>query len=202
MTCGSVDEFVEKLLGAVDGILLAISLISTLLQEGNESSKSLWGRWAKAQSGVLENGGNDRLSSLDTSIHLSVYGPRMQADPKTIEILAMLSVLPDGFPDNEMALEKLESHLPEGYNYRKALLTMRRVSLVKVNEAGPPHRLRMLSPVCAFCEQRLEAPEELKNSITSFYVQIMDQFMRVTDPDGHVIIPGKLDNVYAVLMQA
>ena len=202
MTCGSVDEFVEKLLGAVDGIPLAISLIGALLQEGNESSKSLWGRWERAQSGVLENGGNDRLSNLDTSIHLSVYGPRMLADPKTIDILAMLSVLPDGFPDDERAMEELESHLPKSYDHRKALLTLRRVSLIHVDEAEVPRRLRMLSPVRSFCEQRLEAPEELRNSITSFYVQKMNQFTDVTDPAGHAIIPGELDNVYAVFIQA
>jgi hypothetical protein len=125
----------------------------------------------------------------------------MRADPKTIDILAMLSVLPDGFPYDERAMEELESHLPEGYDHRKALLTMRRVSLVHVDEAGAPRRLRMLSPIRAFCEQRLEAPEELRNSITSFYVEKMGHFMDVTDPDGHAIIPGELDNVYTVLMQ-
>jgi len=135
-------------------------------------------------------------------VYLSVYGPRMLADPKTIDILAMLSVLPDGFPDNETVMEELESHLPEGYDHWKALLTMWRVLLVQVEEAGATHRLQLLSPVCAFCEQRLEASEELKNSITSFYVEKMDCFMDIRDSDGHTIILGELDNVYAVLVQA
>ncbi|KAG6910190.1 hypothetical protein DXG01_012639, partial [Tephrocybe rancida] len=202
MTCRPVDEFVERLLNAVDGIPLAISLISALLQEGNESSKSLWGQWVKAQSGVLENGGSDRLSNLDTSIHLSVYGPRMQASPKAIDILAMLSMLPDGFPDDHKAMEELESCLPKGYNLHKAFLTMQRVSLVHVNEEGEPHRLRMLYPVRAFCEQRLKLPDEVRDGITSYYVEKIGHFVDVSDPDGHTTIPGELHNIYAVLVKA
>ncbi|KAG6906798.1 hypothetical protein DXG01_012045 [Tephrocybe rancida] len=197
-----VDEYVAKLLNAVDGIPLAISLIIALLEEGNESSKSLWVQWAKAQSGVLENGGSDRLSNLDTSIHLSVHGPRMQANPKTIDILAMLSVLPDGFLDDDRAMEELNSHLPEGYNLQKAFLTMRRVSLVHINKKGKSHRLQMLNPVCAFCKQRLELSDEIRNSITSYYVEKIGHFKDVSDPDGHAIIPGELHNIYAILVQA
>ncbi|KAG6914744.1 hypothetical protein DXG01_015655, partial [Tephrocybe rancida] len=202
MTCGPVDEFVEKLLKAVDGIPLAISLISALLEEGNETSKSLWSQWTKAQSGVLEKGGSHRLSNLDTSIHLSVHGPRMEENPKTIDILAMLSMLPDGFPDDHKAIEELESCLPKGYNLHKAFLTMRRVSLVHVNEEGRPHRLRMLYPVRAFCEQRLELPDEVRDGITSYYVEKIGHFGNVSDPEGHAIIPGELHNIYAVLAKA
>ncbi|KAG6914773.1 hypothetical protein DXG01_015434 [Tephrocybe rancida] len=202
MTCGPVDEFVEKLLNAVDGIPLAISLISALLEKGSESSESLWGQWAKAQSGVLEKGGSDRLSNLDTSIHLSVYGPRMQENPKAIDILAMFSMLPDGFPDDHRAMEELENCLPKGYNLHKAFLTMRRVSLVHVNEEGKLHRLRMLYPVRAFCEQRLELPDEVRDGITSYYIEKIGHFKDVTDPDGHMILPSEPHNIHAVLVQA
>ncbi|KAG6906675.1 hypothetical protein DXG01_012655, partial [Tephrocybe rancida] len=173
-----------------------------LLDEGNETSESLWSQWAKAQSGVLEKGGSHRLSNLDTSIHLSVHGPRMQANPKTIDILAMLSMLPDGFPDDHKAMDELESCLPRGYNLHKAFLTMRRVSLVHVNEEGELHRLRMLYPVRAFCEQRLELPDKIRDGITSYYIEKIDHYRNYTDPDGHAIIPGELHNIYAVLVQA
>jgi hypothetical protein len=112
--CGEVDVFVEKLLKAIDGIPLAVTLVSALLQEGNETSESLWARWERTRTKVLENGGKDRLSNLDRSIHLSVYGPRMQADPNTILILAMLSILPDGFPHSEVAIDELQSHHANG----------------------------------------------------------------------------------------
>ena len=201
--CGKVDVFVEKLLKAIDGIPLAVTLVSALLQEGNETSESLWARWQKTRTTVVENGGNDRLSNLDTSIHLSVYGPRMQADPNTISILAMLSVLPDGFPytGSESAIDELQRHLPGDNHLREALLTMRRVSLLNVDEANTPHRLRMLAPIRHFCERRLEAPEILRSGLTSFYTEMINNFADFTNSAGHAIIPAELGNMHAVFAE-
>jgi tetratricopeptide (TPR) repeat protein len=200
--CGKVDVSVEKLLKAIDGIPLAVTLVSALLQEGNETSESLWARWEKTRTTVVENGGNDRLSNLDTSIHLSVYGPRMQADPNTISILAMLSVLPDGFPyaGGEWAIDELQHHLPGDYHLREALLTMRRVSLLNVDKAHTPHRFRMLAPIRHFCERRLETPELLRSGLTCFYTEMIDNFSDVTDSAGHAIIPAELGNMHAVFV--
>ncbi|KAG6855894.1 hypothetical protein H0H87_009605 [Tephrocybe sp. NHM501043] len=203
ITCGrSPDEFEEELLVAVDGIPLAISLVCSMLEEGNENSESLWNRWGEAQSKVLGNGGKDRLSNLETSIRLSVEGPRMQADSRTIEILAMLSFLPDGFPDNEVAKKELQGHLPMGYDLSEALLTLRRVSLVHLDEAGASRRLRMLNPVRNFCQKRIHFTMELKSSITSFYVAMLHRFEDYTLPEGHAIIPSELHNARAVLKLA
>ena len=201
--CGKVDVFVEKLLKAIDGIPLAVTLVSALLQEGNETSESLWARWEKTRTAVVENGGNDRLSNLDTSIHLSVYGPRMQANPNTISILAMLSVLPDGFPGtgSEPAIDELQRHLPGDNHLREALLTMRRVSLLNVDKASTPHRLRMLAPIRHFCERRLETPEILRSGLTSFYTEMINNFTDVTDSAGHAIIPAELGNMHAVFVE-
>ncbi|KAG6843111.1 hypothetical protein H0H87_007717, partial [Tephrocybe sp. NHM501043] len=198
----ALDEFVEKLLNAVDGIPLAISLICSMLDEGSESSESLWSRWMEVQSRSLENGGTDRLSNLDTSIRLSVEGPRMRADPKAIDILAMLSMLPDGFSDHPLAKEALKSYMPAGCSFLEALRTIRRVSLVHVDETGESPRLRMLNPVRAFCEKRLVLPEEMRNGITSFYVEMLRAFCNYSAPEWHAIVPGELGNIYVVLMQA
>jgi GTPase SAR1 family protein len=200
--CGPVDEFVEKLLEVIDGIPLAVTLISALLQEGNETSESLWTRWEKTKTSVVENGGKDRLSNLDRSIHLSVYGPRMQGDPNAILILAMLSILPDGFPFSEVAIEELQSHMPVDNNVRKGLLTLRRVSLVHVDEANTSRRLRILAPIRHFCEKRLQAPEILKSGLISFYTKMLRDCADVTDSAGHAIIPAELRNIHAVFVLA
>ncbi|KAG6855206.1 hypothetical protein H0H87_006844, partial [Tephrocybe sp. NHM501043] len=178
------DEFEEKLLVAVDGIPLAISLVCSMLEEGNETSKSLWNRWEQTQSKALGNGGKDRLSNLDTSIRLSVDGPRMRAEPRVVDILAMMSFLPDGLPDNETVREELQHHLPAGYDLSEALITMRRASLVHLDKTGELNRFRMLNPVRNFCEQKLYFPEELKSSLTSLYVAILDRFKDCTALEG------------------
>jgi hypothetical protein len=98
---------VEKLLNAIDGIPLAVSLISALLKEGNETLESLWTRWEKTKTSVVENGGKDRLSNLDKSnSSISVRAPDA-GDPDTILILAMLSALSDGLPYSEVAIAEL-----------------------------------------------------------------------------------------------
>jgi hypothetical protein len=151
---------------------------------------------------VVENGGKDRLSNLDTSIHLSVYGPRMQADPNTISILAMLSVLPDGFPNtgSGSAIDELQRHLPGDTHLREAILTMRRVSLLQLDVET--NRLRMLAPIRDFCERRLETPEILRSGLTAFYTEMMNNFPDVTDSAGHAIIPAELGNMHAVFVEA
>jgi len=198
--CGKVDAFVEKLLEVIDGIPLAVTLISALLQEENETSEFLWARWEKTRTSVVENGGKNRLSNLDTSIHLSVYGPRMQADPNTISILAMLSVLPDGFPYTG-SIDDLQHHLPGDHHLHEALLTLRRVSLLNIDEADIPHRLRMLAPIRHFCKQRLEIPEILRSGLTFFYAEMINNFTDTTDSAGHSIIPAELGNMYAVFVE-
>jgi len=200
--CGKVDEFGEKLLREVDGIPLAVKLIGSLLDEGNETSKSLCARWERMQTKVVEDGGKGRLSNLDTSIHLSVHGPRMQVDPHAIPILAMLAILPDGFSYRFQAIDELQSHLPENIDLCETLLTLRRTSLVHVDDTNTFHRLRMLLPVRHFCQQTLQTPQTLVASLISFYAKMINSFVDVTDPAGHAVIPSELLNTHAVLIRA
>jgi hypothetical protein len=56
---------------------------------------------------------------------------------------------------------------------------MRRVSLLRVDEANTPHRLRMLVPI----QRRSERPEILGNSLTS-YTETINNFTNYTDSAG------------------
>ncbi|KAG6855445.1 hypothetical protein H0H87_002735 [Tephrocybe sp. NHM501043] len=182
-----MDSFVKKFLNAADGIPLAISFIATLLGKGNECPESLWNRWNDARSTGPENNGNDRLSILDTSIHLSVYGPDMQADRSLLDILTMLSIA-----------DALASPIQPS----EALLMAQQVTLVQVATAGKSRRLQMVDPVRAFFKKRLQLPEELRNSITSFYIEMLNCFADIAYPAGRAIVLHEFRNSYAVLMQA
>ncbi|KAF9477259.1 hypothetical protein BDN70DRAFT_922737 [Pholiota conissans] len=96
-----VDDYTEKLLDAIEGIPLAIMLISNLLRDW-ERAQTLWKRWLKEQTSMIETGGEDRESSLNASIALSVHSPRMTKDPDAQTLLAALSLPPHvigkGFP--------------------------------------------------------------------------------------------------------
>ncbi|KAF8241007.1 TPR-like protein, partial [Tricholoma matsutake] len=197
-----VDEFVDRLLRDMDGIPLAILLIASLLQEGNESSKSLWMRWEKAHTKVVELGGRGRMSNLDASIHLSLYSPRMMADKLAIHILAMLSLLPDGFPD--AGIKDLQNHLSADIDLSKLVQTLKRVSLVYTDQAMDSNqsRLHILSPVRYFCEDNIKILQGLRSSLMSFYIQMLSNNADWSDHTSHMIVPPELLNIYSVFLQA
>jgi hypothetical protein len=202
MDCGSMDEFVENLLHEVDEIPLAIMLIGSLLKEGNETSQSLWSHWKKTHTRVVEVGHKTRLSNLDASIHLSVYSPRMQADRDAIDILGMLSLLPDGFPNG--SIDNLQNHLPVEIDLQKLLQTLKRVSLVHRDGNPIPNQscLYMLSPIWHFCQMNIQIPETFRRSLTSFYMEIANKHEDNTSSASHKIVPLELLNMHAVFLQA
>ncbi|KAF8235175.1 hypothetical protein L208DRAFT_1543034 [Tricholoma matsutake] len=197
-----VDQFVDRLLRAMDGIPLAIMLIASLLQEGNESSKSLWTCWEKAHTKVVELGGRGRMSNLDASIHLSLYSPRMMADKHAIDILAMLSLLPDGFPD--AGIKDLQSHLSADIDLSKLVQTLKRVSLVYTDQAMESNqsRLHILSPVRYFCQGNIKIPQGLRSSLMTFYIQMLSNNADWSDHTSHMIVPPELLNIHSVFLQA
>ncbi|KAF8169356.1 hypothetical protein BJ912DRAFT_1149377 [Pholiota molesta] len=165
-----IDEPTQNLLDAVDGIPLAITLISNLLRDG-ETSRSLWTRWLKQETKIVENGGDDRESNLNASIALSVYSPRMKKDPGAIALLAALSLLPDGFPF--AALEQLGEYLGIN-NIHKAVQTLRAVALIKPNEAISSPRIQMLSPIRLFSLSFLYSEILLVlEKVVDYYISIM-----------------------------
>ncbi|KAF9470085.1 hypothetical protein BDN70DRAFT_902396, partial [Pholiota conissans] len=64
----AINQFTIQLLEAIDGIPLAITLVATLLRDG-EDSESLWTRWSTDSTKII-NVGDDRQSNLDRSISL------------------------------------------------------------------------------------------------------------------------------------
>jgi hypothetical protein len=91
---GNYDEFSEKLIEAVDYVPLAIELLSHLSQV--TPSELLWEEWNSKQIKAIQTGQENRLSSLEYSIQLSVNSGRMKANPAAKNILGVLSMLPDG----------------------------------------------------------------------------------------------------------
>jgi hypothetical protein len=78
----------------VDYVPLAIELLSHLSQV--TPSELLWEEWNSKQIKAIQTGQENRLSSLEYSIQLSVNSGRMKANPAAKNILGVLSMLPDG----------------------------------------------------------------------------------------------------------
>ncbi|KAJ7769694.1 hypothetical protein DFH07DRAFT_806722 [Mycena maculata] len=199
---GKMDDFAEQMIKEVDCIPLAVTLLGHMVQEGNETTASLAKRWTKERTALIETGGEDRSSKLDTSIECSISSPRMLADPSATDILALLSILPDGLPNREGMLDGLQRHLPPDVNLRKAVSTLRRVALVHCETLVNTPRLRLLSPVRHFAKANLDIPSRLRTALVDLYIEILEDGRDYSDPRSHTFIPAELLNIRSVFAEA
>lgn len=92
---GENNPNLHRLLGLMEGVPLALVLIGHLAQY--ESLDTLVTRWEDLKTTmVVRSPGDDRLTSLDYSIRLSLLSPRMTREPSAIELLRLLALLPLG----------------------------------------------------------------------------------------------------------
>ncbi|KAJ7489223.1 hypothetical protein FB451DRAFT_1125501 [Mycena latifolia] len=199
---GTMDEFAEQMIKEVDCIPLAVTLLGHMVQEENETTASLAKRWAKESTALIENGGHDRLSKLNTSIQCSISSPRMLADTSATDILALLSILPDGFPNREGMLDRLQMHLPSNINLQKAISTLRRAALVHGGTLVNTPRLRLLSPVRHFSKANLGIPPQLRTALVDLYIELLKDGRDYSDPCSHAFIPPELLNIRSVFVEA
>ncbi|KAJ6598268.1 hypothetical protein DFH09DRAFT_1131400 [Mycena vulgaris] len=195
---GTMDEFAEQMIKEVECIPLAVTLLGYMVQEENETTASLAKRWAKERTA-----GGDRLSKLETSIQCSISSPGMRADPSATDILALLSTLPDGFPNREGMLDRLQTYLPPDIDLQKAVSTLRRVALVHHGETLVDiPRLRLLSPVRHFSKANLRILPELRTALVDLYIEILEDGWDYSDPRSHAFVPQELLNIRSVFAEA
>jgi tetratricopeptide (TPR) repeat protein len=128
------DPYLEELLGALDGIPLAITLLG-YAAEGEPDLNGLWARWQQERIDILQRVGADhRLLNLEISYEISLKGPRMTVEG--LGLLRVLGCLPDGADHGDLGA------VYSGYGH-KAAAVLRQVGLA-FDEAG---RLRVLTPL-------------------------------------------------------
>ncbi|KZV99710.1 hypothetical protein EXIGLDRAFT_831258 [Exidia glandulosa HHB12029] len=92
---GEDDPFLPALLACTDHVPLAVVLLANLAQY--EGGRTLLVRWEEQKTAVLQRGdGSHRLSSMDVSLSLSLSSPRVLNHPSAVQLLGLLSVLPQG----------------------------------------------------------------------------------------------------------
>jgi hypothetical protein len=97
-------EDVDKILSLTDNMPLAINLMAHLAD--TEGCTSVLSRWEEEKTSLI-SGGYDRRSNLDLSISLSLSSPRLNSFPHSKALLSLLSILPDGLSNAELAQSKL-----------------------------------------------------------------------------------------------
>jgi hypothetical protein len=92
-------EDIDKILLLADNMPLAIDLIAHLVD--SEGISSVLSRWETQRTSIVSEG-YDAKSNLELSISLSISGHRMMSSPQALELLSLLSILPDGLSEVEL----------------------------------------------------------------------------------------------------
>ncbi|KAJ7026948.1 hypothetical protein C8F04DRAFT_1295749 [Mycena alexandri] len=98
----SVEE-VDQVLSLTDNMPLSISLLAHLVDV--EGCNQILSRWDTEKTSLISEG-YDRGSSLELSISLSFSSSRIASMPQSRDLLALLSMLPDGLSDVELKQPK------------------------------------------------------------------------------------------------
>ncbi|KAJ7073867.1 hypothetical protein C8F01DRAFT_929264, partial [Mycena amicta] len=136
------DDEVEKVLRLTDNMPLAISLMAHLAEA--EGCTAILTRWENERTSMLSEGVN-RKSNLDISISVSFSSGRLKDVPGSLELLSLLSLLPDGLSDAFL----LETKLPFA-NVLSCKVALLRTSLAYNDHSIPKSnqsRLKMLTPI-------------------------------------------------------
>ncbi|KAH7101457.1 hypothetical protein BKA62DRAFT_638590 [Auriculariales sp. MPI-PUGE-AT-0066] len=161
---GEQEDSVElqQFLKLLDGIPLAITLAANMTC--NESLSALLQRWREEGTKAIQGNAstsNQRLSSLDVSIKISVESSRMVNTPGAFELLQLLALLPNG--------------IPEPYSHPFFKHISRSVSALKgslLASAGKDGRLRSLSPIRLYVLRHHPPPYPLIAPLEQDYAEL------------------------------
>ncbi|KAJ7791110.1 hypothetical protein B0H14DRAFT_3567790 [Mycena olivaceomarginata] len=127
---------VDQLLDITDNIPLAVQLVAGIA--ASVGCRDTMERWNLERTALL-SAGYDKRSNLDISITLSLSSPRMLSAPHTVELISLMSLLPDGISD----LDLVQSNIPI-QDIPNCKTTLIRTSLAYVDHAG---RFKVLAPI-------------------------------------------------------
>lgn len=155
----------QALSDITDNVPLALVLLSNLV--AFEGCTDVLCRW-KSETTSLLSDGTDKCSSLDRSILISLSSPRMLTTPDALQLLSVLSILPDGI-STEM-LSEIPFPLLEVLRCKTTLL---RTSLAYVVPRG---RLKALVPIREYMRRTHPPPPRLIQPVRKYLYDIVKLF--------------------------
>ncbi|KAJ7620506.1 hypothetical protein DFH06DRAFT_1306113 [Mycena polygramma] len=156
-------EEVNKVLALTDNMPLAISLLAHLVDA--EGCPSVLSRWEEEKTSMVSEG-HDKRSNLDLSISLSLSSPRLKAFPHSLELLSLLSMLPNGLSDVELVQSKLPIHNVLGC---KATLVGTSLAYSDSNK-----RLKVLVPIREYMMKSQPPKDDLIRPLRKYFQQLLE----------------------------
>ncbi|KAG6811031.1 hypothetical protein H0H92_009302 [Tricholoma furcatifolium] len=190
------DEFSVKLIKAVDCVPLAVTLLANLASVDGETTETLWKRWCTESVSMVENG-NDRLSSFDNSIEMSLSSPRMQRDNETLKLLSIISLLPGEISSHTVCA--FEDGIPGIGNVKKAFSTLLQNALIHKDTSGC---IRILSPIRLHVCARHPPSVHGRRFVQDYFLDFVDSLATSHDPSASETFCAEYGNIEAMLLDS
>ncbi|KZT41835.1 TPR-like protein [Sistotremastrum suecicum HHB10207 ss-3] len=191
------DEGIDALLEVTDRIPLAVTLMANLAQY--TPCSELLARWNDEKTAMLTRGYEDRLSSVDVSIQVTLSSERFRSSSRACLLLQILSHLPDG-----AAPSSLPSMVSDDEGVLAAVSTLRQVSLAYEDVSG---HLRVLCPVREYVLKHLRLTSDEIRPLRAYYYKFaegLSSYERTAQTTLEDLVAMRLEvaNMASVLLDA
>ncbi|THU86214.1 TPR-like protein [Dendrothele bispora CBS 962.96] len=159
------DSLIGQLMYELDYVPLAIKL--SAYHARKVSLYSLTEMWKNHKTGMLRDATtqDSRSTSVEFSINLSIQ--LLHENKDSIQLLSILSFLPNGVPFWESNLNKMISKSVQPDSKSIMLLD---TSLIYIQREG----LRMLAPIREYIQSQSPTSQEIKDQLERFYSQFLE----------------------------
>ncbi|KAJ7041570.1 P-loop containing nucleoside triphosphate hydrolase protein, partial [Mycena alexandri] len=172
---------IDTLLLLTDNMPLAIDLIANLVN--SEGIPCVLSRWETQRTSILSEG-HDTRSNLELSISLSLSGLRMISSPAALDLLSLLSLLPEGLSDVEL----LQSQFPVE-NIRACKSTLLRTSLAYTDGEK---RLKVLVPVREYVHKNHPPHKNLIQPLSKHYQELLELYRKYSGTISNAGVTGSI----------
>ncbi|KAJ7888616.1 hypothetical protein B0H14DRAFT_1192585 [Mycena olivaceomarginata] len=187
-------EEINKLLQFTGNMPLAVDLMAHLV--AYDGAASVLARWETEKTSLLSEG-FDRRSNLDASIAVSLLSPRLSSSPGAMDLLCLLSILPDGLSDVEL----LQSNLPIT-NILACKAVLLSTSLAYTDDK---RRLKSLVPIREHLQQFHPVQPSLVQCLQDYFQLLLDLYQKffgtLQSTDTSKQIALNLGNLHQILLQ-
>ncbi|KAJ7052334.1 P-loop containing nucleoside triphosphate hydrolase protein [Mycena amicta] len=154
----------DAVLRLTDNLPLAITLMAHLVD--SEGFDSVLTRWDEEKTALFSDG-FDKRSNLDMSIAMSLSSPRLRSHPHAVDLLSLLSVLPDGLSEGDLLQQ---NHLPIE-NILECKTALLRTSLAYISSSK---RLNLLVPIREYVRQHHSPRNALVQPVFRAYLEVLE----------------------------
>ncbi|KAJ7464171.1 hypothetical protein FB451DRAFT_1403533 [Mycena latifolia] len=186
---GALAELIEL----TGNLPLAVRLMANVASfEGYLGALSRW----TAENTALLSDGYDKRSNLEKSIVMSLTSPRFESNPQALDLLSLLSLLPDGITEAELLSSGVP--LPRISECRSTLLQ----TTLAFQGQG---RLKALSPIRDYIRSAHPAPIALTRPLRIHFQELLkvwDLYYALSPRDLVPQLASQLGNIQSIFLNS